>query len=65
MNPPRPEGGFGYWVSDEQLRAYSKLTPLQRLQWVEEALRFTLLARSDEVRERHERLRRGLKITAD
>jgi hypothetical protein len=65
MNAPRPEGGFGYWVSDEQLRAYSKLTPLQRLQWVEEALRFTLLARSEEVRERHERLRRGLTIIGE
>ena len=63
MNAPRPEGGFGYWVSDEQLQAYAKLTPLQRLQWVEEALRFTLLARSEEARERHERLRRGLTIT--
>ena len=65
MNAQRPEGGFGYWVSDEQLRAYSKLTPLQRLQWVEEALRFTLLARSEEARERHERLRHGLTITGD
>jgi hypothetical protein len=61
----RPEGGFGYWVSDEQLQAYAKLTPLERLQWLDEALRFTLLARSEEVRERHERLRRGLKITPD
>jgi hypothetical protein len=65
VNASRPEGGFGYWVSDEQLEAYAKLTPLERLQWLDEALRFTLLARSEEVRERHERLRRGLKITAD
>ena len=63
VNDPRPEGGFGYWVSDEQLQAYSKLTPLERLQWLDEALRFILLARSEEVRERHERLRRGLNIT--
>ena len=65
MNAPRPEGGFGYWVSDEQLNEYSKLTPLQRLRWLDAALRFTLLARTDVARERHERLRRGLKITPD
>ena len=65
MNAPRPQGGFGYWVSDEQLSAYAKLTPLQRLQWLDEAVRFTLLARSEEARERHERLRRGLTITGE
>lgn len=65
MSAHRPDGGFGYWVSDEQLQAYSKLTPLQRLQWLDEALRFILLARSEQTRERHDRLRRGLKIIGD
>jgi hypothetical protein len=65
MNEYRPNGGFGYWVSDEQLQAYSQLTPLQRLQWLDEARRFTLLARSEQTRERHERLRQGLKVTGD
>jgi hypothetical protein len=65
MNEYRFNGGFGYWVSDEQLQAYSQLTPLQRLQWLEEARRFTLLARSEQNRERHERLRQGLKVTGD
>jgi hypothetical protein len=55
-------GGFGYWVGDEQLQAYAKLTPLQRLQWLEEARRFLLLALTPEARERQERLRRGLTI---
>jgi hypothetical protein len=59
----RPEGGYGYWVSDEQLAAYAALTPLQRLQWLEEARRFVLLALSPEARERQERLRRGMTIT--
>ena len=59
MMPERPTGGFGYWVSDEQLAAFARLTPLQRLQWLDQARRFTLLARTPETRERQERLRRG------
>jgi hypothetical protein len=53
------KGGFGYHVSDEQLAAFAQLTPLQRLEWVETARQFTLLAQTPETRERHERLRRG------
>jgi hypothetical protein len=63
MSDSRPAGGFGYWVSDEQLAAYASLTPLQRLQWLDEARRFVLLALTPESRERQERLRRGLTIT--
>jgi hypothetical protein len=63
MTDPRPHGGFGYWVSDEQLAAYAQLTPLQRLQWLDEARRFVLLALTPEGRARQERLRRGLTIT--
>ena len=55
-------GGFGYWVSDEQLAAYARLTPLQRLQWLDEARRFITLALSDEARSRQARLRQGLPI---
>lgn len=65
MADPRPTGGFGYYVSDEQLEAYAKLTPLQRLQWLDEARRFELLALTPEARERQERLRRGETITGD
>ena len=65
MSDSRPEGGFGYWVSDEQLAAYAALTPLQRLQWLDEARRFVLLALTPESRERQERLRRGLTISDD
>ena len=50
-------------VSDEQLAQYAVLTPLQRLQWLDEARRFVLLALTPESRERQERLRRGLTIT--
>ena len=63
MSDARPSGGYGYWVSDEQLAAYGALTPLQRLQWLDEARRFVLLALTPESRERQERLRRGLTIT--
>lgn len=59
------KGGFGYYVSDEQLEAYAKLTPLQRLQWLDEARRFVLLALTPEARERQERLRRGETIIGD
>lgn len=52
-------GGFDYYVSDEQLAAFAVLTPLQRLQWLDDARRFVMLAQTPESRERHERLRRG------
>lgn len=65
MSDERPRGGFGYYVSDEQLRAYAKLTPLQRLQWLDEARCFVLMALTPEARERQARLRRGETITGD
>jgi hypothetical protein len=65
VSESRPAGGFRYWVSDEQLQAYSKWTPLQRLQWLDEARHFLLLALSPQARERQERLRRGLTITGE
>lgn len=52
-------GGFSYWVSDEQLEAFGKLSLLERLRWVEAAREFTLAAQTPETRERMERLRRG------
>lgn len=55
-------GGFSYYVTDEQLQAFQNLTPLQRLQWADEARRFTLLARTPETARRQERLRRGESI---
>lgn len=55
-------GGFYYWVSDEQMAAYAKLSDLERLQWVDEARLFTLAARTPETAERQERLRSGQTI---
>lgn len=57
--PEPATGGFGYWVSDEQMAAFARLTPLQRLEWLDQARRLTLLARNPETGERQERLRRG------
>ncbi len=58
INKPQP-GGFGYYVSDEQLAAFAELTLIQRLEWVEAARQFTLLGQTPETRLRQERLRRG------
>jgi len=58
----REKGGFSYFVSDDQLRTFQSLSPLQRLKWVDEARRFTLLGRTPETARRQERLRRGKTI---
>lgn len=52
-------GGYWYWVSDEQLEVYAKLSDYERLKWVDEMRLFTLAARTPETAERQERLRRG------
>ena len=56
------DGGFSYYVSDEQLAEFAKLSLLERLNWVEAAREFTWLAQTPQTRERHERLRQGLTI---
>ena len=65
MTQDKEPGGFDYYVSEEQLEAFSKLTLLQRLQWVEEARLFTLMACTPETAERQERLRRGETIVPE
>lgn len=52
--------GFSYYVSDEQLAAFAKLSMLERLQWVDDARLFTLMAQTPETKARHEALRRGI-----
>ena len=58
----KEKGGFSYFVSGDQLRAFQSLSPLERLKWVDEARRFTLLARTSETAWRQERLRQGKTI---
>lgn len=65
MTQDKEPGGFGYDVSDEQLEAFAKLTPIERLQWADEARLFTLMARTPETAERQERLRRGETIVPE
>ena len=48
--------GFSYYVSDEQLAAFAKLSMLERLQWVENARIFTLMTQTPETKARHELL---------
>ena len=45
--PPEEYPITDYWyaVSDEQIREHLARTPLQRLQWLDDARQFTLLAR--------------------
>lgn len=58
-------GGYYYHVSDEQLATFARLTPFERLKWVDELRLFTLLASTPEITERRERLRRGEPIVPD
>jgi hypothetical protein len=50
--------GFSYFVSDEQLAAFAKMSDLQRLQWVEDARLFTIMAQTPETKARHDALRK-------
>jgi hypothetical protein len=42
---PWDRGDRTYWVSDERLAAFGRLTVEQRLRWVEELAAFVRLAR--------------------
>jgi hypothetical protein len=47
----------------EQLHAYAKRSPLQRLQWRDDVRRVLFLVLTPEARQRKDRMRRGLTIT--
>lgn len=64
MSAPDARGGFWYWVSDEQIAAYSALPIDRRVRWVEEQARMTYALASPEVRARWAALRRGEPIDA-
>ncbi|MBZ0092226.1 MAG: hypothetical protein ACYC2R_04870 [Burkholderiales bacterium] len=57
------KGGFYYWVSEEQMEAFGRLSDLERLKWLEEAWLFTVAARTPETARRQDRLRQGLCIS--
>jgi hypothetical protein len=50
--------GFSYFVSEEQLVAFAKMSDFERLQWVDNARLFTLMAQTPESKARHEALRK-------
>ncbi len=66
MSEINKPNGFSYFVTAEQLSAFARLTMLERLQWVDEARIFTLMAQTPETKARHESLRKGnnQKVTA-
>ena len=37
---------FAYTISDERLRAYAKVPEIERLRWLDELVRFTLMWRA-------------------
>ena len=51
--------GFYYSLENEKIREYMKLTPEEKLQWLEAINQFTNLALNDQQREFREKLRRG------
>ena len=52
--PPQPDRGQRrYHVSDERLRAFAKLTPYERIKWVEECATFVRLGQ--QAMARHEK----------
>lgn len=57
------EGGYYCYVSDEQLEVFARLTPLERLKWVDDLRLLTLMASTPEIAKRRERLRQGKAIT--
>lgn len=59
------ERGYTYWVSDEQLEAFSKLTYEQRFAWVSETREFLVQAATPVTIERILRLRRGDTIVSE
>ncbi len=51
--------GFSYFVTDEQIREYMKLTTEEKLQWLEEANEFIEAASDEKTKEIREKFRRG------
>ena len=59
MTEPRHVGGFHYYVSNRQLRAFLSRTPGQRLRWLEEMREFTAKMASVSTKRWWKKLRSG------
>lgn len=55
----RRRGGFQHHPSDEKLREYARLTPKQKLEWLEEINRFLYRALPPDRKEIAQKFRRG------
>ncbi|MBN2842730.1 MAG: hypothetical protein JXM68_06545 [Sedimentisphaerales bacterium] len=51
--------GYSYFVTDEQIREYMKLTTAEKLEWLEEANEFIQAASDDKTREIRDKFRKG------
>ncbi|HEY9841052.1 MAG: hypothetical protein ACAI44_23775 [Candidatus Sericytochromatia bacterium] len=52
--------GFHYRLEREQIRDYKRLSPEQKLQWLEEIFLFTEMAQSDKARKIRRYFRDGV-----
>lgn len=57
--PETSRKGYGYHVTDEQIRKYRRLTPRQKLEWLEEVNAFTDKFASERAKRFHRMFRRG------
>lgn len=57
--PESSRKGYGYHVTDEQIRKYRRLTPRQKLEWLEEANAFTEKFAPERARRLHKKFRNG------
>ena len=57
--PDLSRKGYSYYVTDEQIRRYSRLTPKQKLEWLEEANAFVNKFLSERSRCQQRMFRRG------
>lgn len=53
----RADSGYNYTVSERQLKVFASLTPLQRMQWLDEAQRATWELATPETKRKWEKLR--------
>jgi len=51
--------GYGYHVTEEQIRKYRRLTPRQKLEWLEEVNAFTEKFAPERAKRLHKMFRRG------
>ena len=57
--PESTRKGYGYHVTEEQIRRYRKLTPRQKLEWLQEVNEFTDKFAPERAKRFHKMFRRG------